>query len=93
MCAELLEKHLDLQEKKDVWIESVGITQKGILRNSYTSLPLTIPVKGKQASSGSQCCIMQGHSCPGAVHNRLTQRTSNTSFVKIEIYYELAIVF
>ena len=66
MCAELLEKHLDLQEKKDVWIESVGITQKGILRNSYTSLPLTSPVKGKHAYSGSHCCIRHGHSCPGA---------------------------
>ena len=49
MCAELLDKHLDLQ-KKGVWTESVGIRQQGILRNSCTVLPLTSPVKGKHAS-------------------------------------------
>lgn len=49
MCAELLDKHLDLQ-KKGVWTESVGIMQKGLLRNSCTVLPLTSPVKGKHAS-------------------------------------------
>ena len=45
-CAELLEKHLQLQQKQ-VWIECLGVTQKGIFKDTYTILPPTTTVKGK----------------------------------------------
>ena len=45
-CAELLEKHLQLQQKQ-VWIECLGVTQKGIFKDTYTILPSTTTVKGK----------------------------------------------
>ena len=45
--AELLEKHLQLQQKQ-VWIECLGVTQKGIFQDTYTILPPTTTVKGKR---------------------------------------------
>ena len=63
-CAELLEKHLQLQQKQ-VWIECLGVTQKGIFKDTYTMLPPTLTVKGKPASTAlavgsdgqlSSCC-------------------------------------
>ncbi|CAL5226976.1 g9862 [Coccomyxa viridis] len=51
---ELLEKHLQLQNK-EVWIESLGTKQKGIFQDSYTPLPLKSTVKGK---SLCVCCLL-----------------------------------
>lgn len=46
--ADLLEKHLQLQ-KKEVWVEGLGIVHKGLLKDSYTMLPLASTMKGKPA--------------------------------------------